>query len=814
MNTSLLHVFPQYSIKITRTTKKNTNIIITSNENRFEDITIELKTKDMEKFLHVVRFIHESLSNPGTVGATELKILFGKHSPIFLACHYLLSRSSILASENTSQQQLKALYLKILGHALILGQFNQASHDLNSEMLATNQKLSRLMKKFLPWNELLEWLKDKNVKICIETFMLPIMIKLILKKEDVFLELHQDLFEAEERASKGAFFTPPVLAERMVKECIKEDDVVLDPACGTGIFLISILNELVNFIKDKTVLSKRVAAFIQHHLYGLDIDELAVFLTRINLLLWLKDFPSILAHLSHFNVHQADALFPTGDIKHTFYRKFTACIGNPPWLVLNVVDDEHGKNKLKEFAKTVGLLPAPHLVTQLEISVLFLEKMKQHYLKPGGKIAFILNKAVLESNNHSRTRQFNELVNLKAWLFDSVMFRLPHACLFAEYRPNFTRSYEQLKELEIPITFFEVAKAKEGTINELQLIKRETIVHQPINVMKAKSTTRARHHATSYLVGKFLPKKTIDNLLPRGKNVYRDLCRNGASLFPRNLITIEILDRKHVNGMMIVSFRHVIERPRKPWDFDPLEKLNMKIARVESKYVYQVARSREIVPFALLDTISAFLPIEPNEKTGGYQLTTDKKSLGWQYFTKIDKLYREHVKKGASVTDLWQYLNYQGKLTTPLQRKRLRVVFAASGNKVKGFLLKDPSVIVDFKCYHFPVTSEDEGYYLLGILHAPIVSKDVITRSGERVYHKRPLDYPIPTFDPHNELHQKIFQHARHVEAKVLSIVHQWKLENLKNTKWQPITIQRLIRTRMKADFSLFDEFVKNLLFK
>jgi len=65
---------------------------------------------------------------------------------------------------------------------------------------------------------------------------------------------------------------------------------ILDPACGTGRYLIAIAKFLFNIYKalefeyTDMVLKKKI---IQNHLYGIEIDESAFIISKIRLLSWI-----------------------------------------------------------------------------------------------------------------------------------------------------------------------------------------------------------------------------------------------------------------------------------------------------------------------------------------------------------------------------------------------------------------------------------------------------------------------------------------------------------------------------------------------
>ncbi len=142
------------------------------------------------------------------------------------------------------------------------------------------------------------------------------------------------MFAYRERKKKnGQYYTPIPLVQSMVRSGIdvlkanaKMPDKILDPACGAGIFLIEAAKEIrmrqAEFESDATTFWMEL---FENILYGIDIDPIAVFLTRVNLGLFsgIKNiFPRNILTASFLWKNSAD----TADLP-----KFSWVIGNPPW---------------------------------------------------------------------------------------------------------------------------------------------------------------------------------------------------------------------------------------------------------------------------------------------------------------------------------------------------------------------------------------------------------------------------------------------------------------------------------------------------
>src|SRR5205085_11891782 len=95
---------------------------------------------------------------------------------------------------------------------------------------------------------------------------------------------------------------------------------VLDPACGSGNFLVGAAQRLVAFSRQMGLTQEEHAALLSQNLWGLDPDPVACFLAGMQLRALLRDADTQL------HIHQADALtLPWEPCVDLF-------VANPPYL--------------------------------------------------------------------------------------------------------------------------------------------------------------------------------------------------------------------------------------------------------------------------------------------------------------------------------------------------------------------------------------------------------------------------------------------------------------------------------------------------
>src|SRR5205823_9362980 len=90
-----------------------------------------------------------------------------------------------------------------------------------------------------------------------------------------------------ERKKRGHFSTPSMLVESMLDACgyVPEANLrhvrVLDPACGSGNFLVGAAQRLVAFSRGMGLPQEERAALVSQNLWGLDPDPVACFLAEM-----------------------------------------------------------------------------------------------------------------------------------------------------------------------------------------------------------------------------------------------------------------------------------------------------------------------------------------------------------------------------------------------------------------------------------------------------------------------------------------------------------------------------------------------------
>ena len=242
----------------------------------------------------------------------------------------------------------------------------------------------------------------------------------------------------EERRAQGAYYTPMFLADTVISQVwetlsdtTKETGHFLDPACGSGVFLVRSFQRLCEHWRD-TRTSRRIRwdslLGILARLHGCDIDGGAVRVAVFSLYIALLEEVSppdirrlirrgrFLPELWGKNLRHRD-FFET----HTDELQADVLIGNPPWSSRPGADgDERSSVKWCKAER----VPMP----EKEDAWAFVWKSLRH-LRDGGIVAFLLP-AMAFLHNHAknavaaRSRLVHDVRMLRIINFADLRFQL------------------------------------------------------------------------------------------------------------------------------------------------------------------------------------------------------------------------------------------------------------------------------------------------------------------------------------------------------------------------------------------------------
>lgn len=271
-------------------------------------------------------------------------------------------------------KSISELELRIILAYFAVQLFNQSTNSKD-----TSDKLMSEKKNFTNNNIFNELILDLIGDVDLKNFDTENINVVFNKKirfvsnEDTLGYIYISLKDISNRKQTGTYYTPEKIVTRLIRELIQctnlKDKNILDPCCGTGNFLIGLVNNDISV----------------NNIYGQDVDKISILVTRINMFIQNQNISRELL-LSHFKCKNT--------LKSTFDMKFSVVLGNPPWGY--DFSNEETDYLLNHYysAKAKGM----------ESFDLFIEKGIS-VLEEHGYLAYILPESLLCVSSHIKARE-------------------------------------------------------------------------------------------------------------------------------------------------------------------------------------------------------------------------------------------------------------------------------------------------------------------------------------------------------------------------------------------------------------------------
>lgn len=170
--------------------------------------------------------------------------------------------------------------------------------------------------------------------------------------EHIPVEIISHLYQHFIKDGHGAVYTPPFLAALLLDHAMPYGKLtgkerILDPACGSGVFLVGAFRRLISFWRSKNSWQRPsvdiLKAILRQSIYGVDLDSNAIDLTAFSLSLALCDAlqPEIVWEKLRFDRLRDENLFEKDffqllldtreGVSTILSEKFDIVIGNPPF---------------------------------------------------------------------------------------------------------------------------------------------------------------------------------------------------------------------------------------------------------------------------------------------------------------------------------------------------------------------------------------------------------------------------------------------------------------------------------------------------
>ena len=350
--------------------------------------------------------------------ATELKT-------VFETCHNYIYANEGLLKEKTFNEVLKLIFIKMVDEksASPKCQFRITDKEMKEiEEGKKNAFLERILRLFervkVEYSDVFDPTERINLKPITIAFIVSQFQKFSLMNTaaDVKGIAFQTFVHAHERGERGEFFTPYPILEVAVKILDPGDDeMILDPACGSGGFLIQTMKHVWDMIdRSRPDLREKMRMDMKityAHVYtkGIDINPDLARVSKMHMILYDD---------GHTGIFSANSLEPFERINDIALRagageikSFKIVMTNPPFGTKGKVTDRRILEqfdlgyKWKKDRKTGKWIKTNELQKGQTPEILFIERCLQ-FLKNEGRMAIVLPDGILTNITLGYVREF------------------------------------------------------------------------------------------------------------------------------------------------------------------------------------------------------------------------------------------------------------------------------------------------------------------------------------------------------------------------------------------------------------------------
>lgn len=275
--------------------------------------------------------------------------------------------------------------------------------------------------------------------------------------------VYEEFLTAEERGNDKAYYTPSHLVDYVLDAVLPwnsdEWDVrILDPCCGSGIFLVKAFQRLIHRwkrAKGRDPLVSDLRPILERNLVGVDKNPEAVRVACFSLYLAMADAIEPKHYITRDNTKVFPRLRGTRLIRQDFFdedtpantESFDYVLGNAPWGDGSIFPDKLPGEEKADYRKRIKILPPTPgqkwakanewPVANNDIGPLFLAKAAA-LVKPSGFVAMINTASLLYWRDGQATKlrkkfftsfTFCEITNLSALRRDLFPQAIGPSCI-------------------------------------------------------------------------------------------------------------------------------------------------------------------------------------------------------------------------------------------------------------------------------------------------------------------------------------------------------------------------------------------------
>lgn len=210
--------------------------------------------------------------------------------------------------------------------------------------------------------------------------------------------LYESLVPINVKKDLGQFYTrEDAVIEMMLDSVDVLCGKILEPACGSGVFLVKIINRIIIALKDKGYSNIEILEYVCKNIHANDSDENALIITEINMLAALmplivcvrkedSDYVMPILNISNYDFVQKDIL----------QKDYSLVIGNPPFVTMYGKRSRNMDEEKRSYFNTFDFVQNKKGNNKFNLSMFFIENGLK-LLRQGGCLSLILDIAFFET---------------------------------------------------------------------------------------------------------------------------------------------------------------------------------------------------------------------------------------------------------------------------------------------------------------------------------------------------------------------------------------------------------------------------------
>jgi len=210
--------------------------------------------------------------------------------------------------------------------------------------------------------------------------------------------LYESQVPKDVKKDLGQFYTrEDAVIEMMVNSIDVLSGKILEPSCGSGLFLVKIIKRIIAELQKNNKCAEDILDYICCNIHANDNDANAVMITEINILALL--LPLIICARKEnpkYVMKQLNITCEDFTKRNIFKQEYSVVVGNPPFVTMYGKRSRNMTEEKRAYFNTFDFVQNKRGNNKFNISMFFIENGLK-LLKQGGRLVFILDIAFFET---------------------------------------------------------------------------------------------------------------------------------------------------------------------------------------------------------------------------------------------------------------------------------------------------------------------------------------------------------------------------------------------------------------------------------